>query len=85
LITNERAYRANALKIDLKSTVGAGDALLAGCLYGLMNHLPLPDLLRFASVCGSLACSGDRGKIITKNDVLERLDEIVLKTIEFDG
>lgn len=76
LITKERAYRANALKVELKSTAGAGDAMLAGCLYGLVKDLPLHDVLRVAVICGSLACSIQRGETFTRDDILSHWDEI---------
>jgi len=76
LITKESAVRADALKVDLKSTAGAGDAMLAGCLYGLMMDLPLHDVLRVAVICGSLACSIQRGETFTRDDILAHWDEV---------
>lgn len=76
LITKENAYRADALKVELKSTVGAGDAMLAGCLYGLAMDLPLHDVLRVAVICGSLACSIQRGETFTRDDILAHWDEV---------
>ncbi|MBN2851018.1 MAG: hypothetical protein JXK92_10175 [Erysipelotrichaceae bacterium] len=76
LIMKERAYRADALKVELKSTAGAGDAMLAGCLYGLAMDLPLNDVLRVAVICGSLACSIQRGETFTRDDILAHWDEV---------
>lgn len=82
LITKDHAYRAKAMEVDLKSTVGAGDAMLAGCLYGLMMNLPLHDVLRVACLCGSLACSIQRGETFTGEDVRSHWDEVLPTTID---
>ncbi|MBX0327955.1 hexose kinase [Oscillochloris sp. ZM17-4] len=39
--------------IDLVSTVGSGDSLLAGLSTGLLRGLPLPEALRLGVACGS--------------------------------
>ena len=58
LVTHDRAYLANALDVNLVSTVGAGDSMLAGFLYGLSLGCSDMDALRYATSCGAIAVSG---------------------------
>lgn len=58
LVTKDKAYIANALEVDLVSTVGAGDSMLAGFLFGLTKGCSDADALRYATSCGAIAVSG---------------------------
>ena len=44
-------------KVEVKSTLGAGDTFKAGCIYGLLNNMPDDELVRFASACSAIAIS----------------------------
>jgi len=46
LVTKTAAYSAPARKVDVKSLHGAGDAMLAGLIHGLVTDKPPPELLR---------------------------------------
>ena len=50
------AWRVGALAIEPVDTVGAGDAFVAGLALGIAAGVPLPAMLRRASVIGGLAC-----------------------------
>jgi len=41
--------------VDVRSTVGAGDTLLAGMVHALVQHLPPEATLRLAAACGTYA------------------------------
>lgn len=57
LVTREGAWRATAPKVTVRSTVGAGDAALAGYLLAdCLGHTG-PDLLRHAVAYGSAAAA----------------------------
>lgn len=43
--------------VEIKSTLGAGDTFKAGCVYGLLNHMPDDEMVRFASACSAVAIS----------------------------
>lgn len=43
--------------VEVKSTLGAGDTFKAGCVYGLLNHMPDDEMVRFASACSAVAIS----------------------------
>jgi len=48
IITNEYLYESDAPKLSIKSSVGAGDAFLAGYIYGLCNNLDGEELCKTA-------------------------------------
>ncbi len=49
--------RAQPPKMNIVSTVGAGDTLVAGLCWGHMQAMPKSDLLRFATALSALAVS----------------------------
>ena len=44
-------------KVDVASTLGAGDTFKAGCTYALANGMNDDELVRFASACAAVAVS----------------------------
>jgi sugar/nucleoside kinase (ribokinase family) len=53
----EELHRMNPFKVDVKSTLGAGDTFKAGCVYGLLKGMSDEELVRFASGCSGIAIS----------------------------
>lgn len=49
------AWQVTPPQVEVVSTVGAGDSLLAGITYGLVQNLPLDELLRLATAVAALA------------------------------
>ncbi|MDC5804793.1 1-phosphofructokinase [Vibrio europaeus] len=68
--------QAKPPRMDVVSTVGAGDTLVAGLCWGHMQLMPKEDLLRFATALSALAVS-QVGVGITSQ---EELDNIKLQT-----
>lgn len=44
-------------RVEVVSTLGAGDTFKAGCTYGLLKGMKDDDLIRFASACSAVAIS----------------------------
>lgn len=76
LITEDTAYHASALNIDVNSTVGAGDAMLAGFLAGLSRSLALDECLRMANGCGALMCARKDDSMFDYSDIIDCIDQI---------
>jgi 1-phosphofructokinase len=81
LITNDATYHASALQVNVISTVGAGDAMLAGFLAGLSHSLALEECLRLANVCGALMCAREDDRLFDYADILEHIDRITIQTL----
>jgi len=64
--------RAQPPKMNVVSTVGAGDTLVAGLCWGHMQVMPKNDLLRFATALSALAVS-QVGVGLTSEEQLENI------------
>ncbi|MCC6103396.1 MAG: 1-phosphofructokinase [Olegusella sp.] len=51
--TKEQAFKAQALKVPVGSTVGAGDSVVAALAYAESNDLPVEDTIRLAMATGA--------------------------------
>ncbi|MDI9540819.1 MAG: 1-phosphofructokinase family hexose kinase [Bacillota bacterium] len=47
-------YKVKPLALKIKSTVGAGDAMVAGISYGIKNKKNIEDIIRYSSALASL-------------------------------
>jgi fructose-1-phosphate kinase PfkB-like protein len=72
LATAEGAERFAAIPVEARSTVGAGDSMLAGIVLGLSRGLPLRDAVRFGMAAGAAALLGSGTQLCRRSDV-ERL------------
>ena len=63
---------AQAPKVSVKSTVGAGDSLLAGMIHGLVSHLSMQETLKTATAIASHAVT-QIGFRIPDADTLQQL------------
>lgn len=50
-------HKMKPFKVEVKSTLGAGDTFKAGCVYGLLNGMKDDELVRFSSACSAIAIS----------------------------
>lgn len=72
LISEEEKHFAKAPQVEKKSTVGAGDSMVAGITYMLQQNRPLEEVIRFGVACGSAATMNDGTQLFKKEDA-ERL------------
>lgn len=54
-LDGESALLARPPQVLVRSTVGAGDAMVAGLVYGMIHELSLEEAARFATACGAYA------------------------------
>jgi len=73
LVTPDTAMHAAALKVNVRNTVGAGDAMLAGFIHSLAIGRSDCQALAYATACGALAVS----KIGTETISPEGIDSLV--------
>lgn len=58
LIRDREEARLKAFQVEVKDTVGAGDAFDAGLIVGILKKLPLFKLGEFANAVAALTCRG---------------------------
>ncbi|MGD8244741.1 MAG: 1-phosphofructokinase [Anaerolineae bacterium] len=59
LSDGDNTWMAEPPEIEERNPIGAGDASVAGLVWGLSQGLPLPDVLRWSMACGAAAASLD--------------------------
>lgn len=74
-------YYAPCVKVDVRSTVGAGDCMVAGFLYGMEKQLPLPELLRCGAAAGTAAVLTEGTQLLTKKDFDEMLARVTVEAL----
>jgi 6-phosphofructokinase 2 len=72
LVTTQECKRFAAVPVAARSTVGAGDSMLAGIVLGLSRGLPLREAVRFGLAAGAAALLGSGTELCRRTDV-ERL------------
>jgi 6-phosphofructokinase 2 len=70
--TVEGSERVDAIPVQVKSTVGAGDSMLAGIVLGLCRGLGLRDAVRFGVAAGTAALL-DSGTQLCRREDVERI------------
>jgi len=72
LATAQECERLAAVPVEARSTVGAGDSMLAGVVLGLSREMPLREAVRFGLAAGAAALLGSGTELCRRSDV-ERL------------
>ena len=81
LTTDDGTYVANALKIDVVSTIGAGDSSIAGFIAKFSQNGSLEESLKNAISYGSAACCVDGTQAPKIEDIKRFYNEIEVKKI----
>ena len=76
LVTKDEKHFAPAPKVEKKSTVGAGDSMLAGVTYMLQQQRSLKEVIAFGVACGSAATMNEGTQLFKKEDA-ETLYELI--------
>ena len=71
-LCGDTLYRVRVPKIEVKSTVGAGDSTVGGFLAALALEKGIPEALRWANACGC-AAAGREGTGLGDADAAQRL------------
>ncbi|MGY5351925.1 1-phosphofructokinase family hexose kinase [Wenyingzhuangia sp. IMCC45533] len=63
-------------KITVKSTVGAGDSMLAGLLYGVYHNYEPSKILKMGVACGTAATQSEGSDLAHKDNINRFFDEL---------
>ncbi|MBL7751561.1 MAG: 1-phosphofructokinase family hexose kinase [Chitinophagaceae bacterium] len=72
LVSADKRYFVEAPKVEKRSTVGAGDSMVAGITYSLQKGWSLREAIRFGVACGSAATMNEGTQLFRREDA-ERL------------
>ncbi len=76
LVSSDQRYFVAAPAVEKKSTVGAGDSMVAGITYFLQKSKPLKEAIRFGVACGSAATMNDGTQLFNMEDAERLFNEI---------
>ncbi|WP_262122364.1 1-phosphofructokinase [Anaerococcus sp. Marseille-Q5996] len=76
-ISDELNLKANSIESNLINSVGAGDSMVAGFIYGIKNGLSKKDAYKLAVACGTATAFSE--DIASKEYVYEILEKVEVK------
>lgn len=71
MVTNEDVEYIAAPIVHQKSTIGAGDSMVAGMVYALAQGKPFTEVAKIGVACGTAATMTEGTQLCKKNDVEE--------------
>lgn len=71
-LTKEQAWRSEGLDVVVKSSVGAGDAMVAGLTASLASQYSITELIKWSMAIGAAACETEG----TKPNTLSRITKL---------
>ena len=81
-ITNEGIYRVKPIKVEVKGTVGAGDAFVAGFAHGIYKGLPIEETIKIAAALSTSVVMKEGTRAGTLEEVNILKDKIGIERIE---
>ncbi|MBC7641297.1 MAG: 1-phosphofructokinase family hexose kinase [Flavobacterium sp.] len=78
LATTNETYFIKPPKVKVKSTVGAGDSMVAGIVFSLSKNLTLKECLEYGIACGT-ATTMNLGSSLCEKKEVEKLLQIIKK------
>jgi 6-phosphofructokinase 2 len=81
LVTKTQVLKISQPVVDVKSTVGAGDSLVAGIVLALAGHKCIEEAVQYGVACGSAATLNAGTELCRKADV-ERLFSLIKSNTE---
>lgn len=82
LVGPDGSYLAKAPSVAVKSTVGAGDSMVAGLIAALTRGQSPAEALRLAVACGSGTAAQPGTQIFSHSMVIDLLQQINVKTLD---
>lgn len=75
-VTEDEVWWAWPPEVDVVSSVGAGDAFLAGMLLQLSDNAGIEEALRWGTAAGAAACLSPGTQLCEREEVLRLLDKV---------
>jgi 6-phosphofructokinase 2 len=83
LVGPEKAYHATAPQVQVRSTVGAGDALLAGLVAAFAQDQDPADALRLGICCGSGTAEQPGTGLFDRHGLNYLMNRVELRSLDF--
>ena len=79
LVSATQAWRAPSLKVDVQTTIGAGDSFVGGMVWALSQNMPLQEAFRHAMAASAAALLAPGTPLCQAADVQRLLAQVVLR------
>lgn len=76
IMNHQEAYRVQPFPIIPKSTVGAGDSMVAALVYCILNHKNFEELARWTTTAGTVTAAKSGTQVCTLNEVQELISKV---------
>ena len=80
-IYQDKVYKTKALNIDYKSSLAAGDAMVAGIVYSKLNNLDIIESIKFVVACASAACEKEGSKAPEKENIFSKIEKVGVEMV----
>lgn len=74
-------FHVPAIPVEVHSTVGAGDALVGGLLYGLVKHGDMREALRAGAAAGTASVMTEGTQLIIPDDFMRLLPQVQIREL----
>jgi 6-phosphofructokinase 2 len=82
LVDAQNSYHCSAPRVRVSSTVGSGDAMLAGMITACLRQQNSEEILRFGIVCGSATASHPGTELFKRDQVEEMENDLELNQLD---
>lgn len=69
LACDDGVFYKSTPSVKVKSTIGAGDSMVAGLIYGILNEFPPEKILKWGVACGVATTMSEGTALGTKEDI----------------
>jgi 1-phosphofructokinase len=80
-VDRDEALLARPPKVAVRSTVGAGDAMVAGIVHAMIHGLPLADVARTATASGAYAVTRIRSGVGSLEEHRKLMEQVEIETL----
>lgn len=80
-VGEEGCFYAPEIPVEVKSTVGAGDALVGGLLYGLAKHGSMREGFRAGAAAGTASVMTEGTQLIIPDDFMRLLPQVQIQEL----
>lgn len=78
-VTENKVLKCDGLKVTVKSTVGAGDSMVAALVYSIIKNFSDEYTLKFANASGAASVTLEGTEACTLEQVDKLIDKVIVK------
>ncbi len=82
LCTPDNSYHASTPKVKIKSTVGAGDSMVAGLVTGLLRGEPVEKTLRLGVACGAGTVGHPGTELFSHDEIPVLMEQVSIRILD---